>query len=125
MNGPGNALAVTALVAFINTVYERPWAQDERALLLPGIIGGIVGYAIGNQIGKDRRWHWGILMLSAVVSLVLSWVYNEILLRGEVEWLYGLDLYLCLMLMNMAAFCVFGVVGWKLAAESGEKGEGA
>jgi MFS family permease len=122
--GITNALAVTALIAFINAVYARPWEQDERALLLPGIVGAVIGYAIGAWIGKHRWWYWWALLTAAILSVVLSWTYNELLLQEEAESLYGLPLYLCFSLMNLAAFCVFGVIGWTFVANGGKNGKG-
>src|SRR5918996_1007982 len=108
----GNALTVTTLIAFINLVYARPWEQNERALLLPGIIGAVIGYGIGTQIGQHHRRYWWALAASAILSVVLAWSYNQLFLRAEAESFYGLPLYFCFMLMNLTAFCVFGVIGW-------------
>lgn len=126
LGGTGNALALTALVVFINVVYDRPWAQDERLLLLPGILGGVIGYAVGAQIRAKGGWYWAWIALVAgtALGLFFSFLYNEVLLREPMkagEYGYEVRLYLCFFAMNLAAFTVFGAIGWTVSANS-EKG---
>jgi hypothetical protein len=124
-SGIGNALAVTALISFINLVYARPWEQDERALLLPGILGGMIGYAIGVQIRESKRWYWLALVVGSILGLSFSLLYNEVLLRMPTKPReYEVLLYLCFFLMNAAAFSVFGVIGWTMSAKN-SKSSGA
>lgn len=121
MSGIDHRLGVAALITFINTVYARPWQQDQQALLLPGIVGGLVGYTIGARIRQAKRCYWLAMAVGALASVGASFLYNEILLTmpEKPEW-YEVYVYGTFLLMNVAAFSVFGLIGWPHGAEDGK-----
>jgi hypothetical protein len=116
-----NALALYGLVSFVNIVYARPWQQTERALLIPGILGGVIGYAIGVRFQNGKVGYWTTLILGSVIANILALFYNEILLHMAVTpWWYKLAEYLSIFSMNLATFSAFGAVGWTFSAKNGK-----
>jgi hypothetical protein len=110
-----------ALISFINIVYARPWQEDERALLIPGILGGVIGYAVGVRCQNGKISYWTTLIAGSAGGIILALFYNEILLHMAVKpWWYKFAEYLAIFLMNLATFSAFGAVGWTFSAKNGK-----
>jgi hypothetical protein len=121
--GSANMISVTVLGGLINYLFEKPWLYD-RKLLFPGIAGAIVGYTIGverkNQIRSDvAYWSWFVGSLSIALLLYLTYDLYLVPLTGK-PWWYDLALFPTFIVMNITAFCGFGLRGLKFTGKSQE-----
>ena len=105
---------ITGLGGVITYFYDKPGPYETK-LLIPGIIGALVGYLIGSalrdSIGKGGRY-WIDVSVVSIIAFGLHLLYAGDLLerRGIPPW-YPFALYPTFVVLNAAMFALFALAG--------------
>lgn len=115
----GVAIAVGGMISYFYP--EKPYGY-ENELVVPGVIGALVGYFGGYWLRTRFITGWiraTAIPFTAAVAIVLNIVYYRLISFVAYPPWYGLALYACFFFQIAFLFAFFGILGLALPQKRG------
>lgn len=116
LGGVGNAIGISGVAGVITFLYEKP-ANYSAELFIPGLAGALVGYWLGYNVARKKMsgGYQIIVGIVAVCATAFSYLgYQSLVEIGGIPPWYDYALYPVFVLVNVALFFIFGLIGLKV-----------